>query len=360
MALEKPILKIPWIKVAFGIILGIIMIYVYYLTVLQTRNLKEVVFGINWFTYLFAFFFGFIGVLFFSFAWKIIARAQGIRLSPKDAVSMTFVAYFFEGMVPAGTVPGDAVRAYIVTKRTQAPGETVVSTIFAHRLAGMVPYSLNGLLCVVLLLQHDFSLWISLLIAFLGLISIVAFLGLLVASLKEELVIKLVQTILKLFNRIFKLWSRRLEEFEETSLEQLRLFSESMKQWVKKKRELFSSFVLAIAWWLCNGISFYVVVRALHIRIDFLILLPLYTAASTIRSFPLPLVGGFGLIELTLATLLQPVGVPEGIAFAVPLLARNVFWFLVVCSSLFLVREYGRWLAQKTPKGGGKLPKDAF
>jgi len=121
MALEKPILGIPWSKVAFGIILGIIMIYVYYLIVLQTQNLKEVIFGINWFTYLFAFFFGFVGVLFFSFAWKTIARAQGVRLSHKDAVSMTFVAYFFEGMVPAGTVPGDAVRAYIVTKRTQAP-----------------------------------------------------------------------------------------------------------------------------------------------------------------------------------------------------------------------------------------------
>ncbi len=358
MALEKPILEIPWIKVAIGLILGISMIYVYYLTVLQTQNLKEVVFGINRFTYLFAFLFGFIGVLFFSFAWKTIARAQGIKLSSKDAVSMTFVAYFFEGMVPAGTVPGDAVRAYIVTKRTQAPGETVVSTIFAHRLAGMVPYSLNGLLCIVLLLQHDFSVWISLLIAFLGLISIVAFLGLLVASLQEKLVIKLVQTILKILKRTFKFWNRRLEDFEETSLSQIHLFSESMRLWLKKKRELFGSFVLAVVWWLCNGISFYVVVRALHIRIDFLILLPLYTAVSTIRSFPLPLVGGFGLIELTLATLLQPVGVPEGIAFAIPLLARNVFWFLVICSSIFLVREYGRWLAQKTPMRSEKSPKD--
>ncbi|MFQ6126166.1 MAG: YbhN family protein, partial [Candidatus Heimdallarchaeota archaeon] len=349
---------IPWIKVVIGIILGIIMIYAYYLIVLQTRNLKEVVFGINWFMYLFAFLFGFIGVLFFSFAWKTITRAQNIKLSPKDAVSLTFIAYFFEGMVPAGTVPGDAVRAYILTKRTQAPGETVVSTIFAHRLAGMIPYSINGLLCIVLLLQRDFSAWISLLIACLGLISIVAFLGLLVASLKEELMIKLVQAILKIIKHLFKFWNRRLEQFEETSLSQIQLFSESMRLWLKKKRELFGSFILAVAWWLCNGISFYIVVRAFHIQIEFLILLPLYTAASTIRSFPLPLVGGFGLIELTLATLLQPVGVPEEVAFAVPLLARNVFWFLVACSSFFLVREYGRWITKKTPITDEKSPND--
>ena len=347
MILERPILGIPWIKMAFGVILGITMIYVYYLIVLQTRNLKELIFGIDRITYLLAFVFGFVGVLFFSFSWKTIAGAQEIKLSHKDAVSLTFVAYFFEGMVPAGVVPGDAVRAYLVTKRTQAPGETVVSTIFAHRLAGMVPYSINGLLCVVLLLQHEFSVWVSLVIAFLGLISIFAFLGLMVASLKEELVTMLVQKVLGLLKRLFKFWSSRLEEFEESSLGNIKLFSESMRRLIRKKRALFGSVVLAIAWWLCNGISFYVVVRALHFRIDFLILLAVYTAVSTIRSLPLPLVGGFGLIEITLATLLQSVGVPEGITLAAPVLARNVFWFLVVCSSLFLAREYRRWLAKK-------------
>jgi len=354
---EMPIFAIPWIKITFGIILGITMIYAYYLIVLQTQDLAELILGINRLTYLFAFVFGFVGVLFFALSWKTIAQAQQINLTIKDAISLTFVAYFFEGMVPAGTVPGDAVRAYLVTKRTQTPGEAVISSIFAHRLAGMVPYSLNGLFCIVILLQYDFSIWVSIVILILGLLSVFAFLGLLFASMRAELVMKLVTSILGLFRRIFKFWTHRLEEFEESSLGDIKNFSESMRSLLHKKKALFGSFVLATLWWLCNGISFYVVVRALHFRTGFLLLLTIYTVVSTIRSLPLPLVGGFGLIELTLATLLQPIGMSEGVALAAPVLARNVFWFLIVCSSLFLVREYRRWLIKKNFVGNETLSK---
>ncbi|MCD6365359.1 MAG: flippase-like domain-containing protein [Planctomycetes bacterium] len=66
--------------------------------------------------------------------WWILLRIQDIRITPWEAVRLTFVGLFFNYVVP-GTVGGDLVKAYYVSKHTDRKAAALVS-VFVDRVLG--------------------------------------------------------------------------------------------------------------------------------------------------------------------------------------------------------------------------------
>ncbi len=82
--------------------------------------------------------------------WWLLLRVQNIAVSLWETTRLTFLGMFFNYVVP-GTVGGDLVKAYYVSKHTQKKGAVLLS-IFVDRMIGMVELVLMaGVMLAILL-----------------------------------------------------------------------------------------------------------------------------------------------------------------------------------------------------------------
>ncbi len=111
-------------------------------------ELRGIFLGID--TALFALFFALIGAIIFIsvFRWRMLLGVQGVKLSPAEAIRLTFIGLFFNNVVP-GLTGGDVVKAYYISRRTRDRKVEAVVTVFFDRAIGLV--ALASLALVVIL-----------------------------------------------------------------------------------------------------------------------------------------------------------------------------------------------------------------
>jgi len=83
-----------------------------------------------------------------SFRMKLIIEAQGIRLTFREALSLTFIGYFFNNFLPTA-IGGDVVKAHYLSKQS---GNTTGSytSVFVDRVVGLVTMVLMAFVALVL------------------------------------------------------------------------------------------------------------------------------------------------------------------------------------------------------------------
>ncbi len=90
-------------------------------------------------------------VLIIAVRWRMLLRVQDIHISTWEAVRLTFLGYFFNSVVP-GTVGGDLVKAYYVSRHTHRKIAAVLAT-FVDRVLGLAELAiLAGVMCGAVLL----------------------------------------------------------------------------------------------------------------------------------------------------------------------------------------------------------------
>jgi glycosyltransferase 2 family protein len=97
------------------------------------------------------------GVLVTALRWWMLLRIQRITISLWEAVRLTFLGQFYSLVVP-GTVGGDVVKAYYVTKHTHAKAGAVLS-IFIDRVLGLAALTLVGALALGVALLSGLGQW---------------------------------------------------------------------------------------------------------------------------------------------------------------------------------------------------------
>jgi len=79
-------------------------------------------------------------VIFLSVRWWYLLRILRIRIPLWEAVRMTFLGNFFNYVVP-GTVSGDLVKAYYVSRHTDSKAGVLVS-VFVDRVVGLLEFAI--------------------------------------------------------------------------------------------------------------------------------------------------------------------------------------------------------------------------
>jgi uncharacterized protein (TIRG00374 family) len=77
----------------------------------------------------------FIGQLIVGFRWWLLLRTQSIFINLAAAVKLNFLGWFYNNFMP-GSVGGDLVRAWYVTKHTEKRFEAALS-VFVDRIIGL-------------------------------------------------------------------------------------------------------------------------------------------------------------------------------------------------------------------------------
>ncbi len=93
--------------------------------------------------------------------WWLLLRVQGIRIRLWEAIRLMFLGQFFNAVVP-GTVGGDLVKAYYVSRHTTRKTAALVS-ILVDRMTGLSQLLLLGvvMICVIWLGGWGQTQWLA-------------------------------------------------------------------------------------------------------------------------------------------------------------------------------------------------------
>jgi uncharacterized membrane protein YbhN (UPF0104 family) len=87
-----------------------------------------------------------------AWRWRLLLLTQGIPVTPREAVELTFLGNFFNQVVPGGLVGGDVLKAVYAARGREKAAHAVVS-VFVDRLLGLAGTVI--LACVALAPRFD-------------------------------------------------------------------------------------------------------------------------------------------------------------------------------------------------------------
>ncbi len=123
---------------------------------------------------IFALFFVLIGAIIFisAFRWRMLLAVQGIHITPRETVHLTFIGLFFNNVFP-GLTGGDVVKAYYITRKTADRKAEAVATVFFDRAIGLVALATLALVVLLGSLQEAKIKQVSILVlGFLGVVAV--------------------------------------------------------------------------------------------------------------------------------------------------------------------------------------------
>lgn len=249
--------------------------------------------------------------LIISLRWRSLLRVQDVLVSVWESFRLTFMGQFFN-YVLIGTVGGDVVKAYYVSRHTPRKAAVLVSA-FVDRMMGLTEFALlaNAMILLVLLTRRES-----------------------VESIEESLIVSLAALALVTFAMVFLLSSRFRRVFHLQKLYQRLPFAhhidqagEAAKRYRAKPAVLIGTlgmtFVAHVMW--ISSIA--MIGRSLSLSTPFyayFIYIPLIYIIGAVPITP----GGFGVIEGMYVAFFSSDGNSESAVFALALLARliPVFW----------------------------------
>jgi uncharacterized protein (TIRG00374 family) len=89
--------------------------------------------------------------------WWFLLRLQRIRIGLWETIRLTFLGQFYKAVVP-GTVGGDLVKAYYVSKHTQKKAALLVS-MFVDRLLGLAELTMLAAVMISIVLAARLEPW---------------------------------------------------------------------------------------------------------------------------------------------------------------------------------------------------------
>lgn len=205
--------------------------------------------------------------------FKKILSVHNIKVSFKDASSLTFIGYFFNNFLPS-SVGGDLVKAYYSARNSKRKVESL-SAVIADRAIGLVTLSLIGVVIVNFLKLENENIRALIYIFFF--------------SLMGSLYVLFHKGSVRVLNRLLS--KIRLGNVKE----KLKLLYETILIYKGSKRLLFATIILSSLAQLVGVASMYLIARGLYLPISFGLLLVILPIVAVISMFPS--INGLGIRE---------------------------------------------------------------
>ncbi|NQT89854.1 MAG: flippase-like domain-containing protein [Candidatus Omnitrophica bacterium] len=250
---------------------------------------------------------GFLLLGFFTFLFAVLAigirlqkviSVQGIHLSAKEALYLTFIGYFFNNFLPT-SIGGDLVKAYYAGKKVDKKAAAFAG-VFMDRFLAMIPFTLIPAV-TLLFYSHRIDSKPMIALIYILFFSCIGLLWLLM----HKNTVKYLAFILEPFKE--KLWQKRLRQ----GYGFLHIYS-------KHKMILLWSFGLSVLTQMTMAVSVFLFSKAVGITGVglgiFFIVVPIVGVMSLI-----PSLNGLGIREGAFVYMLKSYMLPEQ-AFAISIL----------------------------------------
>lgn len=242
---------------------------------------------------------------------RLILAAQGINISLGDTVTLIFIGYFFNALLPTA-VGGDAVKAYYIAKKS---GDVMRSfaAVFIDRLLGMLAMMCLG---IIALLAVKSELLSSRLMAVL-LAVLIAGIAILILLLNKGLTRRFT-FLVPLLNAI------KIKD-------KMRNMYDALSAFRSHKRLLFAGYLISFVSQIIGFSAVYVLTGALGTQVP---LTYVYFAMSIIAVISmLPSIGGLGVREGGFVLLFSPV-IGKEAAFTLGILWLGLLFIIAFIGGL--------------------------
>ena len=262
-----------------------------------------------------------IGQVIVGFRWWLLLRTQSIFINLSAAVRLNFLGWFYNNFMP-GSVGGDLLRAWYVTKHTEKRFEAALS-VFVDRIIGLFStFIIAGFFYILFLRNQEEAVALS---GRTGLLKFLVEYKWLVISIIMVLVVVFCGMLLHRRGRIVlqKIWfhirSNSLKAFEKCK-GALIVYSGS-------PITILAAFMLTVSLQMVVITSFWFLGKSLGITVSLKYYYVFFTLTWVLGALPVS-VGGAVVVEGILTGLFYHyAGVEKEVAFALAMCQRTI-WML--------------------------------
>ncbi len=238
--------------------------------------------------------------------WRILLRAQEIRVPLSNLLSYTLVGLFFGNLLPTN-VGGDLVRGYDLARHTSLPAETAIS-VLVDRMVGLIAFVFVAVVMALLVVYSagQVALWEVALLAVTALL----FLCLVFAVLLSN---RLRAQVRRLFN--LGLLSSLAPVYDRLSA--------ALSAYRRSYGALAQGFLISILVLSIGSVVNYLISLALGGGISLLHIFLFTPLITFVLLIPIS-IGGIGLNQSAYVFFFNLVGVPEQTSLAISLIMQAI------------------------------------
>jgi uncharacterized protein (TIRG00374 family) len=268
-------------------------------------------------------------VFFYAASWCSILSNLQVKITILRSYIYVWYGTFMDIVIPAESISGEVCRVYLVSREQSGTGGKVVASVVTQRLLGMgmnVIFLVAGISLLFTDAKID-PIIFDLILFFTVIIAAIMALLLLVST-KENWSTKLITALIKAAEFVTRGKWKQLSQIREVALKDLRIFHDSMKELMRRPKNLFFPTALLAINWLCSLSVVYLVFLSLGYQIPWSIVLITASIVVAVKSIPIGVPFEVGLPEITMTTLYTSMGVPAGLSATATILSRIITLWL--------------------------------
>jgi len=328
--------KITWKTIILPVI-GILAFLVYiYLFNVDIPTIIETAQRIDLSIYILSILLVFVETFFYTLSWQSLLNFLSVKLSIVRAYLYVWYGRFMNIVVPAASLSGEVSKLYLVTRDRSGTGGKVVATLVTQRLIGMGTIITSLIIGIGVLSAESPTSGLPFKLTLFFAIATTFFLILFVLlCFKEAWTLKIIDVAIRFVDYVSRgRWN--LTKVKEDAVKAARMFHDSMKEFGRAPKTLFTSTLFFVLSWL-SGLSIaYLVFLALNFHVQWGVIL---VTCSIVIVLP-----ARGLPEIAMTTIYTLLGVPPEISATATILTRILTFWL----RFFVGFAAQQWLEIKT------------
>jgi uncharacterized protein (TIRG00374 family) len=276
-----------------------------------------------------------LAIVVFALIWHFLLKATELKLSMTNNLKLVFSAVFFNVVTPTASYGGEAVRAYLLSKKFKLSAGKGVATIVAHRIIGTISNSLGTLaLSMYLIVFYDIPTFLLAIIGFVTFSSFFGFLIVLYFGLRIEWSKGVMEKLFRIVSRFKKVKA----DSKKSAFESLESYHDGLKVLLKSRGTLLLALLMGLlAWFFVNLVAIFAFM-GVGGSVDMENFLLIFTFFSVSRLIPTGLPEFVGSKEAILAAMYSASGLPVSTSVAVIILIRlaTQLWMVLLGGAITL------------------------
>ena len=295
-------------------------------------------------------------VFFFALSWRFLLNFLSVKLSVAKSFLYVWFGIFMDILIPAESISGEISKIYLVTREQNGTSGKVVASLVTHRLMGTGTHIVSLFVALFILLTGGQFNGIVLNLTLLLIVATTIFLVLLILlCVKERWTLKIIDAAIRFVEYVSRgRW--KLVNVREEVVKAAKMFHNSMKEFGRAPKTLFTSLFFHVLSWLFSiGVS-YLVFLSIGFPIHWSVIILTCSIVAAVKAIPLGVPFEAGLPEITMSTLYIVLGVQPDISATATILIR----ILTVWLRFFIGFAVQQWLGIKAITGANSkiaMPK---
>ena len=286
-------------------------------------------------------------VFFFALSWRFLLNFLSVKLSVAKSFLYVWFGIFMDILIPAESISGEISKIYLVTREQNGTSGKVVASLVTHRLMGMGTHIVSLFVGLFILLTGGQFNEIVLNLTLLLIVATTIFLVLLILlCVKERWTLKIIDAAIRFVEYVSRgRW--KLVNVREEVVKAAKMFHNSMKEFGRAPKTLFTSLFFHVLSWLFSiGVS-YLVFLSIGFPIHWSVIILTCSIVAAVKAIPLGVPFEAGLPEITMSTVYIMLGVQPDISATATILIR----ILTVWLRFFIGFAVQQWLGIKAITG---------